>query len=261
MDQILRDRTAGSGTRDASAPTVPGDVAVETDAPRKEAAMPTLATVGLGEDEYQGRDTLTYKKPPMDIFKAIFADSDDDDSDEEDEPNALAGTSSSKKPDEQSANSALSAASVKPVLEPPEIVTPVPMTVDCMASFKPTFVSKSDRSTADKQENGKDKKAKKKVKKSSAVVSFELEDGEGAADSVGAPKETKSKKRKAEEKERKVKKEKKANGQMEAQAGEEEDEWVEKEAHASAAVPPSAHGAPNGHTAPRGQRVRASELF
>lgn len=41
-----------------------------------------LANIGLGEDDDQGRDTLTYERPSMDIFKAIFA-SDDEDSDED----------------------------------------------------------------------------------------------------------------------------------------------------------------------------------
>jgi G patch domain-containing protein 1 len=41
-----------------------------------------LANIGLGEDENQGRDTLTYERPTMDVFKAIFA-SDDEDSDDD----------------------------------------------------------------------------------------------------------------------------------------------------------------------------------
>ena len=32
-----------------------------------------LENVGLGEDESQGHDTLTYMRPRMDIFKVIFA--------------------------------------------------------------------------------------------------------------------------------------------------------------------------------------------
>ncbi|KAF5351318.1 hypothetical protein D9758_008012 [Tetrapyrgos nigripes] len=44
-----------------------------------------LANIGLGEDDTQGRDTLTYERPPVDVFKAIFA-SDDEDSDEEEAP-------------------------------------------------------------------------------------------------------------------------------------------------------------------------------
>jgi len=41
-----------------------------------------LTNVELGEDDDQGRDMLTYERPTMDVFKAIFA-SDEEDSDEE----------------------------------------------------------------------------------------------------------------------------------------------------------------------------------
>jgi len=42
-----------------------------------------LANIGLGEDEDQGRDTLTYERPAMDVFKAIFASDDEDSEDDE----------------------------------------------------------------------------------------------------------------------------------------------------------------------------------
>ena len=41
-----------------------------------------LENIGLGEDDTQGRDSLTYGRPSVDIFKAIFT-SDDEDSDDE----------------------------------------------------------------------------------------------------------------------------------------------------------------------------------
>ncbi|KAH8116377.1 hypothetical protein DFH11DRAFT_1876226 [Phellopilus nigrolimitatus] len=37
-----------------------------------------IANIGLGDDETQGRDILTYERPAMDIFKAIFASDDED---------------------------------------------------------------------------------------------------------------------------------------------------------------------------------------
>ncbi|KAG8683094.1 hypothetical protein FRC09_016297, partial [Ceratobasidium sp. 395] len=43
-----------------------------------------LSNVGLGEDPHQGVDTLTYVRPTMDVFKAIFA-SDEEDSEDEDQ--------------------------------------------------------------------------------------------------------------------------------------------------------------------------------
>jgi G patch domain-containing protein 1 len=44
-----------------------------------------ISNVGLGGDETQGRDILTYTRPKMGIFKAIFARDDEDSDDEEDE--------------------------------------------------------------------------------------------------------------------------------------------------------------------------------
>jgi G patch domain-containing protein 1 len=55
------------------------------DAIPKDRKPRTIAEVGMAEDENQGRDTLTYKKPELDIFKAIFASDDEDDSEDEDE--------------------------------------------------------------------------------------------------------------------------------------------------------------------------------
>ena len=54
----------------------PSGVAESGDVPR------SLDNVGLGEDESQGRDTLTYVRPSMDIFKAIFANDDESDDEE-----------------------------------------------------------------------------------------------------------------------------------------------------------------------------------
>jgi len=96
-----------------------------------------LENIGLGEDEDQGRDTLTYEKPTMDIFKAIFASDDEDSDDEVDVSNqvepeiaALGGKES------------LAAASNDPVN---------------LSTFKPTFVSraKRERELFDDPENKK----------------------------------------------------------------------------------------------------------
>ncbi len=38
--------------------------------------------IGMGEDERQGRDTLTYVKPSMDVYKAIFESDEEEDADE-----------------------------------------------------------------------------------------------------------------------------------------------------------------------------------
>lgn len=60
--------------------------AEEEAAPAKSSDGPrTIADVGLADDDNQGRDTLTYKKPEIDIFKAIFASDDESDDDEEED--------------------------------------------------------------------------------------------------------------------------------------------------------------------------------
>lgn len=53
-----------------------------------------VGEVGLGDDERQGRDTLTYVKPSIDVFKAIFAS--DEDSDVESSPSAQASSEMSR---------------------------------------------------------------------------------------------------------------------------------------------------------------------
>lgn len=45
----------------------------------------SLADVGMPGDANQGRDTLTYTKPSIDIFKAIFASDDEDEDDNDDD--------------------------------------------------------------------------------------------------------------------------------------------------------------------------------
>lgn len=130
-----------------------------------------LANAGLGEDETQGRDTLTYQRPTMDVFKAIFA-SDDEESDEEkdddvDEPDV----SASKK------------AVTNGTLEPSHSVLD-DKPVDLM-TFKPTFIPRkgkakkpNDEDRSQEKKERKDKKDKKKKDKKGPLVSFDVdEDG------------------------------------------------------------------------------------
>jgi len=214
-----------------------------------------LENIGLGEDDSQGRDTLTYVRPSMDIFKAIFA-SDDENSDEDGEggdqdqgkenaaaaaaaasgPDPLAGPSTlptRKRPEERPAESVTGARAAVPAhlradgnadehahtYEPKRAVqlSGGMESVD-LATFKPVFVPRGERETQksrDKKEGRKDKD-KKKAK---AVVSFE--DGEDAA-LVIAPKAEKDKEKARRKKKRR--KEEKGNAE-----GEEDVEmWVEK---------------------------------
>ncbi|TDL23705.1 hypothetical protein BD410DRAFT_746466 [Rickenella mellea] len=147
-----------------------------------------LSNVGLGDDETQGADTLTYERPAKDIFKAIFA-SDDEESDDEAE----------KQDKKMSASPApVSKEPEKPVAFPPQSVTAahsIPSTsygpqngersavgVD-LSSFKPTFVPRADREKRPKSD-GKERSGKKEKKRKSgktALVSFDVEEDGGEA--------------------------------------------------------------------------------
>ncbi|KAF8806855.1 DUF1604-domain-containing protein [Phlegmacium glaucopus] len=137
-----------------------------------------LANIGLGEDETQGQDTLTYERPSMDIFKAIFA-SDDEDSDDEQEKEP--------EPDEQPDLPPLSTNGPSSV----GIVTD-DIPVD-LSTFKPTFIPREGKSK--KSERSKEKKEKKKEKreKKGVLVSFVMdEDGM----EVAQPKQSKDRPKK-----------------------------------------------------------------
>ncbi|KAH6915805.1 DUF1604 domain-containing protein [Coprinopsis sp. MPI-PUGE-AT-0042] len=156
--------------------------AMASDLPRK------LENVGLGDDETQGADILTYERPPMDIFKAIFA-SDDEDSDDEPEQE-------DEEVPEQDQKAA--APDVKPMIE---VSGPVDL-----ATFKPTFIPRAKGKEKDRgDEKSRDKRDKKeKRKKKAATLSFAAEEDEGEPN-FGIPakeKERPKKKRKEERKEK-----------------------------------------------------------
>ena len=173
-----------------------------------------LANIGLGEDEDQGRDTLTYERPAMDVFKAIFASDDEDsdngakkDEDEEDEEDNIGDNDTASGP--------------LPTVDKPnglELSAPIPaskMTVVDLASFKPTFIPR------DKKD--KEKKEKKKKERKSVLVSFEM-DEEGGGVSISQPKPPKDRLKKKRRKEKEEK---------EREAGDEDEldgMWVEKPA-------------------------------
>jgi G patch domain-containing protein 1 len=96
LEQMAKGRAWTSGAADPVAPTAlptafgaapasAGPTAHASGSGQSEpakAAARSLETVGLGEDENQGRETLTYVRPPIDIFKAVFASDDEEDGDE-----------------------------------------------------------------------------------------------------------------------------------------------------------------------------------
>lgn len=181
-----------------------------------------LNNVGLGEDDTQGADTLTYQKPERSIFKAIFA-SDEEDSDDEDQAKAedtdLRGVLIPAPP----------GAPVQPSTED------VQMKIDDgpvdLATFKPRFVSRAERAADENPPSKKRKKDKEKRKSGKALVSFDVEDGEG--DSSAVPKSRdKDKDRDREKKKRRPKDKdhgKDRDKKEKKQEGDGDDEmWVEK---------------------------------
>ncbi|EKM50069.1 uncharacterized protein PHACADRAFT_153394 [Phanerochaete carnosa HHB-10118-sp] len=192
-----------------------------------------LANVGLGEDEDQGRDTLTYQRPAMDVFKAIFA-SDEEDSDEEEDAtdlqqpapstDLLASTSTQQ----DAPRHLLAAGSTQVPHEPKTSALPVseePEKVD-LTTFKPMFVPRGEREAR----KDKDKTKDKKKKKAAPLVSFDAED-EGLQIDVSAAKRRDKHKSKDKGKEREKdedgerKKKRKRKG---AEDGEDDSMWIEK---------------------------------
>jgi len=170
-----------------------------------------FGNIGLGEEDGQGDDVLTYERPGMDIFKAIFA-SDDEESDDEKERADDAGDV-----DEPPAVSV----PVKPS-EPVAEVKPAPPAngiledVD-LATFKPTFIP---RVSKPKESEKKGKKGKKqKSSKGGALVSFDVEEDGGESLSLNAARH----KYRDPDGERPRKKKRKDLGGDEG-----EDMWVEK---------------------------------
>ncbi|KAF9525952.1 hypothetical protein CPB83DRAFT_877046 [Crepidotus variabilis] len=143
------------------------EISYRSDAPRD------ITNIGLGEDETQGQDTLTYQRPSMDIFKAIFA-SDDEDEDEEEAD------------DKDEDNEDVKAE--KQLVEGEKQFTNATLILDDKPfdpnNFKPTFTrregkskEKGDRNTEKSREKKEKEKKEKKKSKKGVLVSFELEEG------------------------------------------------------------------------------------
>ncbi|KAJ9126346.1 hypothetical protein QFC24_002080 [Naganishia onofrii] len=213
----------------------------------------TLAEVGLADDVNQGRETLTYKKPEIDIFKAIFADDDDDDEGDDNDDEGDGGVGAGKavgRPMVAPPPSKLhhpSLASI-PIADSSNSVSDA-LAIDASAPYRPVFAlpttttTKRDRDDLDSGscavrdkagdvEGGKAKKVKRGNKKdkraNKILMSFDVgedgEDGEGEEDGGGGGGGGGGGKRARDGK--KGKKEKRSRqGDVE----EEEDLWVEKE--------------------------------
>jgi G patch domain-containing protein 1 len=192
-----------------------------------------LNNIGLGEDDDQGMDILTYERPSMDIFKAIFASDDEDSgaSDDEVKPGRPAGAK------EETPQSSKLASAFAPMLPPASTSTSgdalqskeQDTTMD-RSSFRPTFVSKHQREGA-KDKGIKPDKAKKKATR--ALVSFGVDEDEGGGltviPSMKKRKREKDKERGEGEKSKKKKKGKgkDTNVSIDMNVGD-DDMWVEK---------------------------------
>jgi len=187
------------------------------------------SNVGLGEDDDQGRDTLTYERPAMDIFKAIFA-SDEEDSDGEDDvkmeddDDKPSHTASSGVPLSSGASAeALPTSEIgipAPTLtsyEPQSngSISTVPGKIDTV-SFKPTFIPRDGKKSKDKDKGKKDKKKKGER----TIVSFDLDEDGVDSLSLSIPKE--------KSKDRPKKKKRKDKERKEDADDDDESMWVEK---------------------------------
>lgn len=252
---------------EADLPTATGGSASDAGPSSGHRTARDLENIGLGEDDTQGRDTLTYVRPSMDIFKAIFASDDEDSDDEQVEkdggsqekkgevPNAGLSTLPQKLEEKPTKDKEADARAVPPHLrvqdaveqqqhassyEPRSAERPSAESNVDMTTFKPVFVPRAERETQkrnDKKDGrGKDKdNNKKRVKK--AIVSFE-DDEEGAAALVIAPQQQqvadkdkdKDKARKKKKRRKEKEGEEKGKGKGNAEGEEEDVEmWVEKE--------------------------------
>ena len=167
----------------------------------------TIGEVGMADDVNQGRDTLSYTKPNIDIFKAIFASDDESDEEEEDEGKAASNGVKLAGP------GVVSRSTVGEDPYPVKDEGPVDL-----QTFKPVFNVRKDEAKSDK-ERKKDKKDKKKRK---GVLSFQVGD-EGD--------EEEEQRWKEEKKKRKKEQENKAEEPASREGGaEDQGEWVEKPA-------------------------------
>jgi G patch domain-containing protein 1 len=168
-----------------------------------------IGNIGLGEEDGLGDDTLTYERPGMDIFKAIFA-SDDEESDDEKEPIDVV--------DDVDEPSVVSVPA-KPSEPAPEVKQAPPANgvvedID-IATFKPTFIPRASKT----KDTEKKKTKKQKNSKGGTLVSFDVDEDGGESLSLTAARH----KHRDRDNERPKKKKRKGR-----EGGEGEDMWVEK---------------------------------
>jgi len=231
-----RPSSAQSGSADPAAPEMPTFTGTESFRTASGAGLTgrqgnssqgrkDLSNIGLGEDDDQGRDTLTYERPTMDVFKAIFA-SDEEDSDGEDntkideDDDKPSGLVSSKGPPVD--GGANTQALPRPEVGIPSTTSYEPQSKDNNSAspekvdttpFKPTFIPRNSKKSKDKEKKEKKKKSER------TIVSFDLDEDGSESLSLSIPKE-RSKDR--------PKKRRKDNGRKEDTNEDDQSMWVEK---------------------------------
>ncbi len=212
----------------------------------------TLAEVGMADDENQGKDILTYKKPSIDIFRAIFqADDSDDDEDEADNDN-------SPVPDRPTERLATVSKSITHALEqdpPPTSQSMEAQDGEILSeSYRPLFQARTRADIAAEEETSKDrdgKKAKSKTqrdkdrskKNAKILMSFDVGDDDMDDPDGGMARKPFSKRKRDKDGLQSSKKHRLDPVAPALPAvGAEEDEWVEKEVVMSSVAVTSAVG-------------------
>lgn len=137
------------------------------------------SNIGLGEIEEKGDEGGMEAKPPMDVFKAVFADDNDDDDDE------MEGTEELRASEGQSGVQATMQA---PLLSPLQASKPG----ESLESFKPAFVPRKrsgdeNGGTIAKEGGERKKKKKKDVRRGKGLLTFSVDDeAEGEEEEVVA---------------------------------------------------------------------------
>ncbi|GAA5923523.1 uncharacterized protein JCM15063_003675 [Sporobolomyces koalae] len=247
---------------------------------------PTIETVGMGDDDSQGQEIVDEQRAPPDIFAAIFADSDDEDEDEDEIDNeAMVEQEDAGRPPAGDEDSGLhgckppirttggtdscnevegtadldgttlpdgamkTADSTTATASPAAQESTEPITVDSLASYRPSFVARPTSSKATEQPSAasnSNKQKKKSQSKRKVALSFAIEDEEGDVPTEREP--TRKKARKSRSKTEGV-----------VKHVPDDDEWQEAESrvHPSITDPPKVTTS----SGPKGNRMKASDLY
>ncbi|WRT69506.1 uncharacterized protein IL334_006492 [Kwoniella shivajii] len=181
----------------------------------------SIAEVGMANDVNQGRDTLTYKKPGIDIFKAIFAsDDEDEDDDEENDENAVKNENENRSLANSTNQVVAKIDQVEKYRDPFPVKDEGP--VD-LSTFKPVFTIRKETEDKSKKEKKKDRSKKRK-----GVLSFDV--GEDGDEEEKNSREEKKKKKKDQDKGKETRTNGTSSGNakvVDVEAA--EGEWVEKQ--------------------------------